>query len=664
MGNEWFRQFLFPLRKSVFIRPKKIIAFDTEDNGSGPPGNFLCASFYDGEDAFTFTKRDDAREFLFRKRKYPVTFFAHHLEYDLMNLDYPEGTATLIPLKSRLIGAEYKYGNNNKVQFMDTGNFFVGKSIKELGSMLGFPKIEFEINRIKGKQPSEIPVPTWAEMVEYCERDAKICWLTANKLQELASKNNTRLNSFTAPSLAMRIFRTNYMGDKWRKRSMEINDFERLGYYGGRTEVFDYNLQPHIFYEDIKSSYPTAMKYKVYPVPSSWSIVRYQDWNDVMNIEGISLVTVQVPNMHIPPLPYRRGDDGKLIFPVGTWTAAYTHPELRMAIKYGVKILKVHESILYGKTFKPFVEYIDYFYKMKDETEGIERDFYKLMLNGLYGKFGEKRERTIKGHIDSIQFCHCPVKQLPDRKNTCPECRLVQIEGLTIIPGDRGWVSMSGGRDDDPKHAFPVIVAYVCAYGRIKLYEERLAYDKAVYCDTDSHLSIEPVNDNIGDALGQWERKEYLDFQPIAPKFYSMKNADGSPFALKLKGVKKNHTVIYQCPNPKCFYKFPLEYDSPHWCCGRMLDENDRRYCFERPRKTSEAIRQHKRPNQWHMVKKKISFFDDKRLKNPDGTSEPIVVNETFRHWTFRSFLQNNYKDIHFEPLPETASFIKDTIQQ
>jgi hypothetical protein len=138
-----------------------IIAFDTEDNGEGSPENFICASFYGDYKGklvqHTFFNREDARKFLFQNWKDPPIIFAHNLSYDLMNLDYPEGEVQVIPsISGRLIGAVRKYGkaayktasgetkttNKYKLNMMDTGNFFIGASIDQLGSLLKIPKIE------------------------------------------------------------------------------------------------------------------------------------------------------------------------------------------------------------------------------------------------------------------------------------------------------------------------------------------------------------------------------------------------------------------------------------------------------------------------------------------------------------------------------------------
>jgi hypothetical protein len=419
-----FKDHFFPLKPMV--KPPAmphIIAFDTEDNSLGAPHNFICGCVYEGADPiqqYVFWNRDAMRKHIFDERRYATIGVAHNLAYDLWNIDYPENTCELINGKSKLIGATYKYGKRQQMRFLDTGNFFIGASIHSLGEQLGYQKIGckceqhdfndngicptcgmFSVHYLKNKRQCEIQDDTRQIIAEYCMRDAEICYRTMKKIIDMTYMYKTRFKCFTAASLAMRIFRTNFMKGRWKKRSMKINDIERLSYYGGRTEAFDYRMHESVFAEDIRSSYPSAMMKFTYPYPVNPIRVIYT-LDEALKHEGISLVTVRVPlDMHIPPLPYRR-EDGRLLFPVGTWTAAFTHPEIKMAIKHGVEILEIHESLIYSNTFSPFKDFVGTFYKLKDSTKGIEREFYKLLLNcfsddtTILTKDGHKNIKDVK----------------------------------------------------------------------------------------------------------------------------------------------------------------------------------------------------------------------------------------------------------------------------
>jgi len=695
MGDSMaFNDRFFPLSPMKQVdKPIRIMAFDTEDNGSGVGTNFIVGCIYEGEspeEQHIFWSRRAMRDYIFRHHNYSTMAVAHNLRYDLDNIDYPEKTAERLHAKTKLIGAVYHYGHKMQMRMLDTGNFFVGASIHSLGNQLSadnpgrFDKLGctcdikkakdgslpyddeglcktcgmFAVGYLHGKTAYQIPQKARRHIEEYCMRDAEICYRTMRKLMEMSYTHKTRFKAFTAPSLACRIFRTNYMKTPWKKREMLINDVERLAYYGGRTEVFDYRYFEYVYTEDIKSSYPRAMHDEIYPFPPNVYHMKLP-LSRALQYEGISLVKVRVPPMHIPPLPYRRGD-GKLIFPVGTWVGAYCHPELKMAMRHGVEILECYDSLIYPDTFTPFSGYIKEFYQKKETTKGIEKDFYKHLLNDLSGKWGEKRIATLTWKEDDPKLadiiCQCDKSmagKLPlssPGTNLCSGCCLPAIRFSNCESHD-GYLTIAGCRQTDPKNAFPVLIAYITAYGRIKLFEERLSEGNTgktiIYSDTDSAMSDHRFTFRTGVELGDWDMQTYEGFLAYAPKYYDfawkeyvkkdpktgveyMKREQGM---LKLKGIPRRHEIVYDCPYCLHGWETPEEVwkTNGNFCCNcyAKLSDDCKRYKFERPLKTSEAERRHMAPNTWVTVKKHIKKIDDKRIKESDGTSSPVSIDDT-----------------------------------
>ncbi len=622
-----------PLKPAAFQKAPLIIAFDTEDNGKGAPDNFLCACFYSEEEGKRIARtREEAREYIFRSRGSPVIFFAHNLGYDLNNIDYPEGSVRQIYIKGRLIGGTFITKHKKKYRFMDTGNFFVGASLSELGEKVGVPKMEFNVLNLRGKSRKDLSMEELHDMEVYCMRDAEVCYKTAHSIVRLCMENQTRFRNFTASALAMGIFRSNYMESSWELRGQKINDIERLSYYGGRTEVFDHRRTSKVKYEDLVSSYPSAMFYKKFPYPGHYSRQRYLPWEEIRKLEGVCLAEVDVPKMHIPPLPYRRMQDGKLMFPIGRWTGAYTIPELRMAEKHGVRIT-VKDALLYDRMFSPFKDYIDHFFSMKKTSKGFERDFAKLMMNGLSGKFGQRSSFTLKGHRNNLEVCECPTKA---ESIICPICKLPNLErtDASDVMDLNGWVSMTLDiKRNDPPCAFPILIAYVTSYGRIKLYEDRLSRCDALYCDTDSCVSTDSPMDNLGPELGQWECKEYDSFEALAPKVYNYTN-ELHKAGMKLKGVPRKHRIVYVCE--RCETK----KEEQEICCGIPMEM---RYLYDKPMRLSEAIRRKMSPNSWNPVMKKIYLMNDKRVKLPSGRTNPIYISEKQRFASFEDYIYKAY---------------------
>lgn len=612
-------------------RTYDLISFDTEDNGTGAPNNFLCANFYTANKQWTFTDRKEARKFMLYKRKKSTKFVAHNLLYDLMNLDFPEGNVALLFAKGRLICGKYKYGNKQCTTFIDSGNFYSHTSVEELGALIDYPKIKFDVSRFANKKIHELDEKLKDEMITYCMRDAEITYKVMNELQTECQKYHTGFKGInTSASLAMKIFRTNFMkGVRIKLRPRQISNYERLSYYGGRTEVLDYRSFPKVNYIDINSSYPFQMSSKKFPNPSCYEIMEKPPYEKIKDFEGIALVTIEIPKVRIPPLPYRY--DGKLIFPYGTLIGCWTMPELNNALKHGCKVTKVHHAIVYYETLDLFSAYVKEFYKRKTESTGIKKEFYKLLLNGLSGKFGEKHNITFRGKLANMDLCNCKFKwdfeaneRTPASDNgICEECDRIHIDGThSFDKFGNGWVTIESEKTKDSRHTFPILIAYVTAYGRIQLYNQ-LIDCHSIYCDTDSVVSLDiGRNASLGTDLGQWKAETLYDFQAYVPKVYDAKTdvckdklcSNYGTFHLhnihKIKGVPKNHKQITS-----------LIYE------------------FNRPLKLSEALRRKEPPNKWIRDSKELILRDTKRTRLTDDTSEALYINDTRNIKTFEDLI-------------------------
>ena len=98
-------------------------------------------------------------------------------------------------------------------------------------------------------------------------------------------------------------------------------------------------------------------------------------------------VTIEVPPMHMPPLPYRK--EGRVFFPVGKWRSWFTSTDIRLAVREGAKIHKVHEVY----SFEPFMDFKEYaeiiYTKRANATTTFRKLVLKYLLNSLYGKAAE-----------------------------------------------------------------------------------------------------------------------------------------------------------------------------------------------------------------------------------------------------------------------------------
>ena len=591
------------------FQPVHLMAFDTEDNGSGASRNFICASFYSPHyQKITFDKEEAQRITFSMNSRLPRYFVSHNLAYDLMNLGYDPQKNIGLQFnfaKSKLINAVLKRNKKTR-RFIDSGNFFIATSLSKIGQALKMYKGDYDTKFLRGKTPDDLSEKEKKEVGEYCLHDSKICYQAMQSILSMCEELNIKFRSNTAASLALRIFRKNFLKETWYKRPQEINNFEREAYYGGRCEVFSQKKYDLVYMEDISSSYPFQMSTYMFPHPNSYRKIRNSTWDHVKEYEGVSRVIVKAPRIHIPVLATKYND--RLVFPTGRWEGTYTHVELRYAEEKGYEF-ELLDTLIYTKLFNPFKDYVNYWYEKKSGASGIWREIYKHMMNDLSGKFGEARHEVLKGHIDSLKFCTCAHHD----KKICLKCK--GVNARLLDPSKGPWVSVIGDRIEDPKNSFPLLIAYITSHARIQLHKRLSSAKTAIYCDTDSVVSLEPPEEDIGNKLGQWERKVLYNFQAVIPKVYTANEYPG----------KINHKEFM---NLDFGWKDYRRMKGVPLARAKLVESTSDydRYEYESPLKYGEALRRKMDPNTWIIATKTISKIDSKRIHS-NGNSDPITLN-------------------------------------
>jgi len=196
----------------------------------------------------------------------------------------------------------------------------------------------------------------------------------------------------TLAATAMSIFRHDYQSRDLPSVRDKVTDWIRLGYFGGRVETYRWDAATLNCY-DVNSLYPYAMMGPL-PVRYDMGTRRIPDNDD--KFIGFYEADVDYPELYIPSLPYllSESQEQKLYFPVGRFTGYFTSMELRQAICDGAGV-----RVIQG--FQFFAEAIlrDYslgIFKIKQDAEAAGRQAIrfaaKILLNALYGKFGQRPE--------------------------------------------------------------------------------------------------------------------------------------------------------------------------------------------------------------------------------------------------------------------------------
>lgn len=412
----------------------------------------------------------------------------------------------------------WKRGNRT-IRFVDTLNIW-RLPLTAIGESIGIPKMDM---------PS--PQASSSEWDSYARRDVEVIRVAVLRWLRFLTEND--LGGF-APTLASQSFTA------YRHRFMPVKifidahqgaiDLARQAYVGGRTECFKIGrYQSVLYYVDVNSMYPAVMREEEYPyrligVYADPSHEELERWAGKYTVIAQVLLETEEPAY---PIVY----EGKLIFPVGRFWATLCAAELDRAISQGHVATCVRAAVYYRAPL--FADYIDFMYQTRlaareagDETSAW---LYKIMMNSLYGKFGQRGRR-----FETVGV-------------TDPN----EIEVWTDIDADTRevthWRSFGGivqqwQDEGEATESHPAIAACVTANARDKLYNaiQTAGRENCYYCDTDSLVvnaeGYERLADLLDDKqLGAWAlEKELHDIELNGPKDYRFDDVT------KIKGIRAN----------------------------------------------------------------------------------------------------------------------------
>jgi hypothetical protein len=225
----------------------------------------------------------------------------------------------------------------------------------------------------------DVPLPI---LTGYNRTDCEILWKAIFQFEEEILGLGGQLQQ-TIASTAMTLFRRSYLQQEIYT-SEKLNQVAQESYFASRVEVLSRNVTDFLMY-DINSSFPYAMTFALPGNLTGFQTTLPDDDRD--ECLYVANVTLEVPDMHMPPLPFRR--EGRVFFPTGRWRAWLTSTDIRLALREGAILHKVHEVYL----FEPFWDFRAYAEEIYARRAASETPFRKLilkyLLNSLYGKAAE-----------------------------------------------------------------------------------------------------------------------------------------------------------------------------------------------------------------------------------------------------------------------------------
>ncbi len=550
----------------------------------------------------------DLLESLVNKHSHSANFvYVHNLDFDFLFLlapfmNLPEiYRINPIIVGSRLIKVsvmkrtEYK----DKVYYRTLVEFrntfcLISKSLRKIGQELGFEKFENEFETIDEGLITE-------KDIEYCKRDN----LVVIKLLEnwVKTMNSIGLNkpieeiTLTSASTAFKLFkelnseeRMNSEGKiekfcKYILDSAEMNKEFRPFYFGGRTEVFDFNMAESVDYFDINSLYPSVMIDLNVPIPPYYPFEGFKEDINTFAFE----IEIDESNQEIPLFPERMV--GKVCFTARTKSVFAFAEEIEYlkSINQSFKIVKTWTTKSgFDKPFKYIADL--YSLRKQKESEGQKgmAGAIKIIMNSTYGRFALQTEREmiktekfVKKHADEYTDIYQDIgiikntEEIPAELNVLIACKITALARLTITKQARNVIAKG-----------------------LKVY----------YMDTDS-LVVSKGSIPESKALGGFKVEESFEwFQAISAKDYCAKTPKDLLFKTKGSRIKDFEEYIK-------YHKEGLLNIRPSKL-KEMLD-------LYRQAKISTL-----EPIQRNILKKYISVYD-KRVINEDLTTRPIKSEES-----------------------------------
>lgn len=426
---------------------------------------------------------------------------------------HSQGTTTIISVKGRF----------GSIVFLDIMNWFV-ESLAKTGERIGIPKLKIDFEtctdaflKAYGKRDVEIEIENFKRFIRFLE---------GNSISRLC---------YTRGSTAMAAYLFRHYKTKiYIHNNKEAIDLERESYRGGRVECFclgDFE-SGNYYIVDVNSLYPFVMRNNPYPV-------KYEKITGVLSPETLhtylsnkSVCAKVLIETETPVYAVRRG---RTIFPVGTFWATLTTPELKYALQHK-HILKIKAAVVYEQS-DIFKSYVDRFYKLRHEfkSAGVAEyeELCKKMLNSLYGKFGQKAEIWTK-------IGDCPNER--DRVELCFQNGITGVKQIRYLLGE--IFELTGY--EECFNSFPAIASEVSAYGRMHLWSlmQQAGDGNYFYCDTDSlivnHTGIKNLQNHLDD-----KRLGGLKVEEIATRL-SIRGLKDYSTDIKtvIKGIRKNAVEI------------------------------------------------------------------------------------------------------------------------
>ena len=537
---------------TLVIRPQarkfyfyNIITFDTETFRNpienGEKLTFFNLDFYDGEQHYYSEKNNFIDMLSYFKTKYKkYTVIAHNIGFDFRIVHFinnlMEDEFLNLKCKARLLDSVLyvKFTSNNDnyvIQFLDSKNYFP-MSLEKLAKNFNLGKINIE--------EYDLDYEEWNLQLY---KTGKIRVMTDTEILYKAMQSFINMGFNYGVSLASTSFNT--FKKQYLKRIIYLDDeFINLSldiYHGGIVMPYILSREKQLYDYDINSLYPYVMKNNLYSVSYKGKENDYRwIYDDIKNKAYNYILKVRYRCTERSPI-FVKHDNQLMPFLEGEeYITGFEY--LRLYENGYVQILEAYK--FYNDDL--FSEFIDYFYNKRLLGTGYEKLFYKLIMNSLYGKFGQHKSKSEFIKIDKLEPY---IKDIIDEYHYMDR---IEIDGeFYSIYGN--FVSK---KIDLPVRYNPLIASEITANARMINYDysKLFGFENVYYTDTDSFFTTSTKELLEGNELGKLKIQKKGLFSIYAPKDYEFYGKcddedckickDGIALHRTIKGVKEPYKVI------------------------------------------------------------------------------------------------------------------------
>jgi hypothetical protein len=499
--------------KKKNIVPREIVAFDTETiDGKAwliadSDGKYIEVKCFD--DIIKFLARDKLRKTLnfFWNIQYDFQALIKYLDKEKMQLLHLLGKCANNGIKIKYIFKKYfsiRKGTRT-VAFFDLWQFYKMSLSHASKTFLHDDKRDIDRNRLNDPVFVE---RNKTDIIDYCIKDAKL----TKSLAELLYDKLAKINIYPTHPYSQASVSVQYIQLYSRMppfKNMPYQRYAYLSYSGGRFELFRRGYFDEGYVYDINSAYPFEIYNLIDITEGRWeksrSLIVDADYGFLRCIYSCdnmryAVVPFMFKNLNVYPGvknneiyitldEYKFINDhhlGKVKLLDGWFYTAYKRKYLFRSIK---KIYEAKNSV-----------------KDKDK---VMYNTYKLVLNGLYGKFLQ---------LDPY---------LTELKDSATD------EPVIEIPKD-GHTKLYLRRWKTGNFFCPVYASIITARVRLKLMKMILEhYDTAIATFTDSFISTEKLKYK-SNKFGQWNYDKHGELLMVGTGIYAIR--DGNTVVTKNRG--------------------------------------------------------------------------------------------------------------------------------